>query len=418
MAQIALWTAAALAVKMLADVIRRRYGFDTPGRLASARRSIETDAAYGIVLAIALFVVREIGLDAALIVVIVLRLAAIAGDRVLLPGNHTFLELFLAVVCLRLYETPVALASVLQVITVSVWFYAAVQKLYQREYLDGTYFYLTLSRVCWRLGTWTAFLQTVPRIDGNYGALDASAQTFCRRLAVLVLIGEAVPPILAFAMTGSIWSVLLLLVVAVPVGVFTSETNFMLTNLLLAAVFLVPFDGSAFAGAWQDPVVAVVVGWCLVWPPIHAVLARRLRFSPWKLAGWGMYSRQKPRIDVVVPGGTLHPLPDSMPARLVREFGACRVGWLRDAIRRHFFRWSWPDPASGLAFRWYQSRGDRYVTSGVLCENSAGTPVQPFEIVDEGSAAAFARQLALLTPPASSQAVIVAPVVDATHAPV
>lgn len=398
MEHLAVWAATGLAAKMLADVLRRAYGFDRPGFVTSARRSIETDLAYVVAYAVALLVVRQVGLEAALLVAIVLRAAALVADRVVLPGNHSFLELYLAVVCLRLHETPVALASVLQVAGVAVWVLAAYQKVYQREYLDGTYFYLTLRREAWRLGTWTSFVRQVPRVEGDHGPVDPDALRFCRWMAIGVLAGESVPPLLAFALNGTPWSVALLAGVGLAVGLSSKETNFMITNLLLAAVFLVPFDAPAFLAALRDPAVAVVVGLCAVWPLVHAWLARHLRASSWKLAGWGMYAMHKPRVQVVLPGGELTPLRGSIPARIVQEFGACRIGWVRDAIRRYFFRWDFTGPATGLVFRWYRLDGERYATHCVLCPNADGAPVQTFDIVDDASAAEFARHLSSLPP--------------------
>jgi hypothetical protein len=420
MEQIAVWSATALAAKMLADELRRRYGFAMPGRLTSARGPIDTDLAYVIAAIIALPVVLQIGLDAALLVVIVLRTGAIVGERVVLPGNHAYLELYLALVCLRLHETPVALASVLQVMTVSVWLYAVFQKLFQGEYLDGTFFYLMTPYNGWSLGKWASYIRKVPAIDGDYVTIDPDVQRFCQRLAMLVLITEAVPPILAFAASGTIWSVLLLLVVALPVGLFTRETNFMATNLLLAASFLVPFDTAALLGSFGDPIVAGVLGWCLVWPPIHANLTGRLRFSPWRLGAWGMYSRHVPRVDIVLSNGELRRLRDSaIPARMLRDFGACRIGWMRDAIRRYFFHWACAAPATAVAFRWYLRRGDRFVTHCVIYRNVAGAPVETFEICDEFTAAAFARHLSSLAdtplPPAHTP-VTPSPGVDAKEA--
>ncbi|HEX2211592.1 MAG TPA: hypothetical protein VHG93_28150 [Longimicrobium sp.] len=397
MEHLAVWAATGLAAKILADVLRRAYGFDMPGRIASARRSIETDLAYVLAFGLALLVVRQIGLDAALLIAIVLRASALVADRVVLPGNHSYLELYLAAVCLRLHETPVVLASVLQVAAVAVWILSAYQKVYQREYINGTYYYLTLRSEGWRLGKWTSFVREVPKVQGDYGRIDPAALVFCRWMAVVVLLGETVPPILAFTLSGTIWSVLLLLAVALPVGLSSKETNFMITNLLLAAVFLVPFEAQAFRAGLGDPVVAVVVGLCALWPVIHAALARHLRVSSWKLAGWGMYAMHKPRVHIVVPGGEMLPLRGAIPARIVLEFGACRIGWVRDAIRRYFFRWDFKEPAAGLAFRWYRLDGDRYVTTCVLVQNTACAPVQTFEIADEASAAAFARQLASLS---------------------
>jgi hypothetical protein len=397
MEHLAVWVATGLATKMLADVLRRAYGFDRPGRIASATRSIETDLAYVLAAGIAFVVVRQIGLDAALLIAIVLRASAIVADRVVLPGNHSFLELYLAGVCLQLHQTPTVLASVLQLAAVSVWVLSAYQKIYHREYLSGIYYYLSLRTEGWRLGKWTSVVAEVPRIQGDHGTFDPRALSFCRWMGVMVLVGETVPPLLAFALNGTIWSVLLLIGVGLAVGVSSKESNFMLTNLLLAAVFLIPFDLSAFMGALRNPLVAVVVGLCAVWPLIHAVLSRHLRVSSWKLAGWGMYATAKPRVQVVLPGGELRPLRGATPARIVLEFGACRIGWVRDAIRRYFFRWDHKDAATGLSFRWFRMDGDRYVTHAVVVQNAAGAPVRTFDITDEATAAAFKRHLSSLS---------------------
>lgn len=55
----------------------------------------------------------------------------------------------------------------------------------------------------------------------------------------------------------------------------------------------------------------------LSWPPIHAALSRANHFSPWRFAGWGMYStpypseKQLPLVVVAVQseGGTLYRIP-------------------------------------------------------------------------------------------------------------
>src|ERR1051325_7351632 len=205
MEHVATWVATGLAAKALADTLRRRYAFDTPGGLASARRSIETDLAYVVAYAVALVAVLDIGVRAALVVAIVLRIGAIVGDRVLLPGNHAFLELYVAVVCLRLHDAPIALASVLQVMSVSVWLYSVFQKLYQREFFARSYFYFPLHQTRSRLGAWIRRARRAPAFDADYGVIDASADVFCRRLAVLVLLSETVPPVLALATPRTPW---------------------------------------------------------------------------------------------------------------------------------------------------------------------------------------------------------------------
>jgi len=393
------WAVTIFAAKMMADPLRRTYGYATPNVIASATRSIETDAAFGIAFAAALFVTLHIGLPAALIVAILFRIGALVGDRVLLPGNHTYLELFVATVCLRLLDRPQELACVLQVATASVWMYSVYQKLYQREFHDGAFFYLTMQDPRWSIGGWTKYLHRVPPLTGDYGPIDPASLTFCRRLALLVMATEGLTPIAAFAMSGTIWSPLLLLAISLPVGLLTSETNFMITNLLLAAMFLVPFSLSSLQSAMSDPLVAAIVIWLLVWPPVHAALARRLRFSPWKLAGWGMYSRQEARVDIVSgPDARLTPIwGPAIPARLLREFGACRIEWLRATIHRIFFRWGHRGPADAVMFRWFRRRGDRFVTECVVLRRTPDADPRTFEVGDAASASELQRYLASLS---------------------
>lgn len=390
MEPIVIWAVTGLAAKMLADPLRRMYGFATPGRFASATRSIETDLAYALAWVVALTATMQIGPHAGLIVGIVLRAGAIAADRVLLPGNHAYLELLVAIVCLRLLDQPAALACVLQVMVASVWIYSVYQKLYQREFADGSFFYITTQEARWALGTWTGQLQRVPAIGGDFGPVDPTADTFCRRLARLVLLTEAGAPPVAIALSGTFWSPFVLLAVGLPVGLLTSETNFMITNVLLAAMFLIPFSTAGLLAGAADPVVAAIVGWCLLWPPMHAFLARRLIFSPWKLAGWGMYSRHEPRIDIVLPDGALQRVTGSaIHTRLLREFGICRIGWLRARIWQAFFRWSHPRPARGLVFRWYRRRGSHFVTTALVTGLAPGSEPVRVEIADAQGVAAF-----------------------------
>jgi hypothetical protein len=42
--------------------------------------------------------------------------------------------------------------------------------------------------------------------------------------------------------------------------------------------------------------LAAVLTFVLLWPPVHMMISRPLGFSPWKLAGWGMYSTPHPNV--------------------------------------------------------------------------------------------------------------------------
>ena len=96
----------------------------------------------------------------------------------------------------------------------------------------------------------------------------------------------------------------------------------------------------------------------------------------------------------MLPGGALKPVRDSAtPTRLLREFGACRIDWLRDAIHRQFRRRGHPDPTCGVVFRWYHRLGDRFVTTCIVIRNGP-REVKTFEIGDERAADEFKRYLA------------------------
>lgn len=42
-------------------------------------------------------------------------------------------------------------------------------------------------------------------------------------------------------------------------------------------------------------IVAVAMALLTAWPLVHIALAQRFGLSPWKLAGWGMYSAPRPK---------------------------------------------------------------------------------------------------------------------------
>jgi hypothetical protein len=60
-----------------------------------------------------------------------------------------------------------------------------------------------------------------------------------------------------------------------------------------------------------------------LWPLVHMELVRRYRISPWKLAGWGMYSmpRITPGIGILVQRGNEAPAP--MPSVPPEVLTAC-----------------------------------------------------------------------------------------------
>jgi len=49
--------------------------------------------------------------------------------------------------------------------------------------------------------------------------------------------------------------------------------------------------------AWKSRIVHLGLALIAAWPLVHMALVRRFDVSPWKLAGWGMYST--PRFDLL-----------------------------------------------------------------------------------------------------------------------
>lgn len=392
-----------LTAKILADTLRRGYGFDMPNVIGSARKPIEVDIVYLIALAACLVVVNKAGLAAGLLIAILIRLSHIISFRVVLPGNHVHLELLVAIICFRLLDQPGALPTVLQIVTASVWVYAAFQKVYHREFLDGSFFYTALQANSRRTNDqwWSKFIPRIPPLRGYYDAINPAGQEFCRRLAVGIVAVEFAFPLIALVATGTLPGFLIMLALSLPVGLLTRETNFMISNVLLSLTFLIPFDIGALSTIASDPVVLGIVVWCLIWPPVHAVLTRRYRFSSWKLAGWGMYATQIPRVEVVDPRGRLLTTQSGppIPAAMLPICGASRIRWLREYTSRSFFRWCHKDPANGLLFRWYRQRQGRYVTECVWLPNQPGATPKTFEVSDKASVQELWRCLAGSAPP-------------------
>jgi hypothetical protein len=49
--------------------------------------------------------------------------------------------------------------------------------------------------------------------------------------------------------------------------------------------------------AWKRRIVYASLALIAAWPLVHVALVRRFELSPWKLAGWGMYTT--PRFDLL-----------------------------------------------------------------------------------------------------------------------
>lgn len=392
---IATWAAIGLAAKMLADLLYDDYRVRRAYKGASVRAPNEVGLAYVAMLATMVLVTWQIGPAPALLLAVVVRIVQIFNWHILLTANHSLLELCVATVMLRLLKEPEVLLSTVQVMAATVWMYAALQKWYHGEFIDGSYFYLASRRS--GPGGIARLRWIVAAHNRDEAEADVRSQVYSRRLALVVVATEVLVPMVAIATSGTVFSVGALLLVALPVAVISKETNFLLTNAILAACFFVPLEPSLVWRVADDRLAASILIWFLVWPPVHAVLTRRFRFNTWKLGGWGMYATSYPGIQVIGPTGELLSAPATRPAipfGMVLVCGACECQWLRDYARRGFFRWCHTSPAAGLLFSWSRRRGDRYVASRVVVWNTPDSALAAFELKDEHDAAEFTKYLA------------------------
>jgi hypothetical protein len=341
---------------------------------------------------------------------ILFRVAHLVARRVLTAINHSFLELLLLVILYSLWDRPAVLTAVLQVTLVSVWAYSVLQKLYHGEFSDGAFFYALMLRWPWvvRLAPMVFVRRCAPpRIEGYATAVDPCCLRAARRLSYAVLAGELVVPMVSLAFSGSATAVAAMTLLALPVGLITRELSFMATNLLVAPLFLIPFDARALLQVATSPVVVTILVWLVVWPPVHAVLARSFGFSSWRLFGWGMYATQLPSVLLIDGRGEIAELraskgegEASLGAALIVGFGACRIGMLRAFAWRAFFRANKRVPMAGVVLRWYRVCGDRVTSRYAVCPSGASDVVF-FDVEDEPSEREFTHFVRSLSPVAA-----------------
>jgi hypothetical protein len=388
------WMIVVLTAKVFADLLRQQFAFGQVSPPAGNRSEVQIDRAYVVILLISSWVVNVVGVSAALPLAMLVRVGILASDRILIAANHVVLELLLLVVMYALLDAPTAMASAVQIVAASVWFYSAFQKLYHGEFWDGSFFYQIFQGV----GTGPRVLRdvpTIPTLSGFCAPVDPRAAAFCRRLAMLVVVSEFGAAVAALLLTGSPWATLLLAAVSIEVGLISKETNFMVTNVAVSTFFLVPLSGADLMRMTDAPTAIAVLAWCLVWPPLHAVATRRARISPWKLAGWGMYATGLPRLGVLEPDGSLR-VTRSMNvgyyALLTQVYGACSVTWLRNYARRRFFSFCHPQPADALVLLWYRRRGNAFITVGAVVPNADDSTPALLETREEPDWSAFTRR--------------------------
>jgi hypothetical protein len=131
------------------------------------------------------------------------------------------------------------------------------------------------------------------------------------------------------------------------------------------------------------------------WPLVHALLSRSLRFSSWRLFGWGMYATQIPSIltingrgEILNTGESTTDVQGAVAAALVKGFGTCRIRRLRGLAWKTFFRVAGRESLKGAILRWYRLEGDWLISHCAVFPRGA-SDFTLFEIRDEQSEQEF-----------------------------
>lgn len=284
-----------------------------------------------------------------------LLLAAVRGAGFLwtMPYtiNHMLLELVLILAFALASGEPegpprrsalVFTARWAQVLFLSVWFYAGVQKLVHGYYLNGELFGLeafaddrglTLGlsgAVLLMMTTLAGWLGgTVPHVsaatltDAVQLPLAPWMGPFLTALSTMIVVIEVGIPLLFLLPRARKAAVVALGLAQVGIALSSMEIDFALDNFMFllllwpaAAGFTEALgapagsaSGSAVARRFRVGSLALL----LVWPVVHMVLSTTLGFSSWRLCGWGMYATpdlwRLPNVYQVGPDGTLIPAP-------------------------------------------------------------------------------------------------------------
>ena len=94
-----------------------------------------------------------------------------SSPRLLIAANHYFIEFFAMLLVFRLYGMPGALSAAVQFLVVSVWVYAAFQKVYHRQFVSGLFFYVMFQDGS-PSNRWSGMAPWVRPLVGPSGPLD------------------------------------------------------------------------------------------------------------------------------------------------------------------------------------------------------------------------------------------------------
>jgi hypothetical protein len=374
-----------LTAKVLTDVVEHvRCLFAGPPLIGP--KPFHHMGIYLVEMALILYVAVWPAPSMALRLAVAFRLAELIGHKGIAALNHPMLELLVLVIVGRLWDQPAMLVATLQAAFVSVWLYAVVQKLCRGEFINGVFFYLYIARrPVWFLRPVSKLLGApvarAPSVAGDFPSIDPQAMTFARRFSFLVMASESCIPLAALLMSGTPMAVVLMCVLALTVGMTSGIWSFMLTNLIAAALFIVPFDANALWRAMGDPFVATISLWLLLWPPLHLYIGRSLRISPDRLYGWGMFSAHMPAMAGINSAGDIVDLPrlvgrdprTYLALTLFVGFGVCRIRWLRAYGSRMFFGTAFQQPIVGAVFRWYRLDGRRFINEYAVIDRDSDT---------------------------------------------
>lgn len=378
---VAAFIVTALTVKTLADAVGK------------ARGRVKADVAVYVLGLAAVYLVAADSPATFVSVAILFRLAYLVERRVICAINHSFLELLLLVLILQLHDQPQSLIAILQLVIVSVWFYSVWQKIYQREFLNGAFLYVLMltthpAILKLALGLQGRSYESIERLEGRFAKIDGDLLRFAKYLAFGVAAAEALVPLAA--LTGGPWAAVGMFLLALPVGLISGELSFMLTNMVIAVIFFIPFDPHAVWAVHTDPAVIVICAWLVAWPPIHAYVSRRLEFSSWRLFGWGMYATVEARVAAVTPAGDMHQASrtNDLGPWIMSGFGASRVGFLRRFAWKKYFDSDAADHRVAAVLSSYAIIADRLVSRCVVCDPSPSIEdgrMSRYEVHDDAS---------------------------------